>query len=54
MNDEPECKRDTSESLTLDVKRGLFAIIYGDNGATAREVEAARAWLKSQGIEPTG
>jgi len=38
--------------LTLDEKRGLYAIIYGDNGATAREVEAARAWLKSQGITP--
>lgn len=39
--------------LAMSVKRGLYAIIYGNNGATAHEVAAARAWLRLQGIEPS-
>ncbi len=46
------CERTERELLAADVRRGLYAIIYGDNGATDPEVAAARAWLRSQGIEP--
>lgn len=39
------------EMLPLSVRRGLYAIIIGDNGATTTEVNAAWAWLASQGVK---
>lgn len=55
-HDEPKaCTGDCDHCkavLTADVKRGLGALVYGNDDATAVEVRAALAWLHAHDISP--